>query len=229
MFKTLQLTRLTMLFILAFSAHIVRGQQISDPSQIIKFTPLKLIGISNASVELSYERSTGRNFSTQLMISRLLNRSPWHLEDALHPHINGYRGAIEERLYFSGTSPAGAYIGLEIDFLHSKYKESWNYDLMQQTSDSTFSIVRYEDTLGVKKQNLTINLKFGYQSGGSKLAFDVYLGFGLRHKNVRYEGKTYPEKDIVKQQHPNFFKFSSAEGKYWTISIPLNFKIGYSF
>ena len=48
--------------------------------QLIKLTPLKIVGFHNASIELAYERPTGRDFSTQLMVSYLI---PIAFTDAL--------------------------------------------------------------------------------------------------------------------------------------------------
>ena len=63
--------------------------------QLFKVTPLKLIGIQNASLELAYERPTGEDFSTMLMLSWLLPASLYSPNDDPAPETKGFRFALE--------------------------------------------------------------------------------------------------------------------------------------
>ena len=69
---------------------------LEDTKQLFKFTPLKLIGINNASVEIAYERTKGSDFSSQLMASWLLPISLNSISDNPLPEIKGYRVEFEK-------------------------------------------------------------------------------------------------------------------------------------
>lgn len=72
------------------------GKPLMEYTNILKITPLKLVGILNPAIELSYERRTGPNFSTQLMASYLLPMTIMDIGSAFKPDIKGFRVAIEE-------------------------------------------------------------------------------------------------------------------------------------
>lgn len=201
----------------------------SKYNNIIKFTPLKLTGLVNPALEISYERKTGDYFSTQIMGSYLLPESVLDPVNGFNPNIKGYRLAVEERFYLNKSAPFGPYVGLELNYMKNRYKDIWNFGVKDIFSDTAYNNTNYPDTFGIRKQTFSINLKFGYQLFVKRFSFDFYAGLGLRYKDVRYFDRKNPDDEMEMPRHPNIFYISNLPGKYWTISIPLNFRIGWTF
>ncbi len=196
---------------------------------IFKITPLKLVGIVNPSVELSYERKTGHSFSTQLMASYLLPISVMDIGNDFKPDIKGFRVSLEEKYYFKKSAPLGPYVSFEFNYLNNQYKDVWNFGVKNIYSDTTYNFTNYPDTFGIKKQTYSFNLKFGYQLIVKRLSFDIYGGLGLRYKDVKHFDRINPNDDMEMPRHPNVYYITNLEGKYWTVSIPLNVRIGWTF
>ena len=198
-------------------------------SNIIKITPLKLVDLVNPSIELSYERLTGRSFSTQLMASCLLPINLVGVIKDFNPEIKGFRFSVEEKFYFKKSAPLGPYAGFEFNYLNNQYKDIWNFDVKNTNSGTAYNYTNYSDTFGIKKQTFSFNLKFGYQIITKRLAIDFYAGLGLRYKDVRHFDRINPNDKMEIPGHPNVYYLTNQEGKYWTISIPLNLRIGWTF
>ena len=188
---------------------------------IIKFTPLKLVDLSNPSLEFSYERRTSQNFSTQFMASYLLPTQTMNTGEFKRTNVRGYRFAVEERFYFKKSAPFGPYIGLELDYLNSNYVDNRNFRFVNSFDSAP---------VPVNKQTVSINFKTGYQLIFDQLALDFYAGLGLRYKNIQPQGNI--NLDGIGEANNGFFGdlFAySRPGERLVLSIPLNFRIGWTF
>lgn len=198
-------------------------------SNIVKITPFKTVGLINPSVELSYERRTGRSFSTQLMASYLLPISVMDIGNDFKPGIKGFRASIEEKFYFKKSAPLDPYLGFEFNYLNNQYHDIWHFGVKDIYSDTSYNFTNYPDTFGIKKQTYSFNLKLGYQVIAKRLSFDFFAGLGLRYKDVRHFDRINPKDEMEMPRHPNVYYITNREGKYWTVSIPLSLKIGWTF
>jgi len=189
-------------------------------SNILKITPLKLGGFFNAALELSYERRTSKSLTTQFMASYLLPRSILDFRREYPSYKKGFRVALEEKFYIKKSAPFGQYFAFEIDYLNSRGGFEDNFW-------SVFS--GNEETVTLKKQNYSFNLKLGYQWIIQRVSFDFYAGLGLRYKNVKYLDGTNPNGNSESPSDTGFFTQSNRVGKYWTASAPFNLRIGYTF
>jgi hypothetical protein len=198
-------------------------------STIFKITPLKIVGLINPSIELSYEQRTGRSFSAQIMVSYLLPVSVMDIGNDFKPNIKGFSVSIEEKFYFKKSAPLGPYLSFEFNYLSNQYKDIWNFGVKNIYSDTTYHSTNYPDTFGIKKQTYSFNLKLGYQLIVKRLSFDFYAGLGLRYKDVRHFDRINPKDEMEMPRHPNVYYITNLEGKYWTVSIPLNVRIGWTF
>lgn len=187
---------------------------------ILKFTPLKLLGITNPAFELSYERRTAPSFSTQLMVSYLLPRTVWDFSKPTIINMNGFRTALEEKFYFRKSAPFGPYLGLEFDYLTSRYDDIRSFS----------TISSQPDQVSIKKENYSLNFKFGYQLITKQLSFDCFMGLGLRYKNVKHLNSTNNNGNNDREPpYFNMFYNYSREGKYTVLSMPLNVRVGWTF
>jgi hypothetical protein len=227
-----------MLDTLSFQKFIPPSPIDSTYKSIIKFTPLKLIGLGNPGIEVAYEKWTGKRFSTQLMASWLFPNSLLHAQNNA-TNAFGFRAAIEEKFYLRNNAPKGSYIGFEIDYLQNKYYDTDNFGTPNANLDSSgvniyyndtnFVDSYYSDTYGINKKNISFNIKWGHQIITKRFVFDYYIGLGLRYRNVSHFDRINPNDKWQPNRHFSFYRVFNKEGKYWTVSIPLNFKIGWVF
>lgn len=201
-------------------------------SNMLKITPLKIVADFNPSIELSYERRTGKHFSTQLIASYLIPVGLAQLAydyDAFKPNNKGFRIALEEKYYTLGSAPAGPYWALELDYLKNKYRDRAYFGDKFPYSDSLKPYRNYADSFGIKRQTFNINLKFGCQFVRKHITVDAYVGLGIRYRDVTHFDRINPEDEMESPRHPNVPYNLSREGKYWTVSVPLNVRVGWAF
>jgi len=193
---------------------------------IIKLTPLKILDITNSSVELSYERKTSQLLSSQIMLSYLLPNSLWDIEDDFKPEIRGYKFGFEEKIYFKKSAPLGLYIAFEINHLNSKYK---SLAFFHPATDSLPYLHEYSDSINISKRITNINFKVGYQKIAGKFTFDFYGGIGARYKNVTHLNRINPSDQMSVPIDLNINTLNNSEGKYWVPVFLLNIRIGWLF
>ncbi len=177
---------------------------------------------------MKYERKTSAHFSTQLMVSYIISNSLANLGDNFSPNNRGYRFALEERFYFMKPSPKGIYFSLEFNYLSIDYNAIMNFG-ESNIYDSLYLNTNYSDSISISKQTYSLNVKIGCQFHIKRFTLDVYGGLGLRYKDVTHYDRINPEDEMEMPRHPNFYYYKNLDGKQWTISIPLNVSIGYSF
>ncbi len=201
-------------------------------NNILKFTPLKVVGMVNPSVELAWERKVSEHFALQVMGSWLLPRVLF-ANYKVEPHINGYRFAVEPRYYIDQTF-GGLYFATEIDYLRNDYRigDYFGPDPFQQGFDYYFhnQIATYEE-VGLVKETLSFNLKAGYQTYLSNRIFvDGYFGLGLRYKHTLMYDRPWPQNSACYEDCGiNFFALRDKTGEYFTVSMPFNIRIGFIF
>ncbi len=193
---------------------------------IIKITPLKSIGIVNPGLEISFERKFSNYFTTQLMASYLFSISVWDLNSDFKSNTKGYRFAIEEKYYFKNSAPIGPYISLEFDYLRNQYHDIVNFsdsNILSVTSNNNY----YFDTIGIRKKTYSFNFKLGYQIVIKRFSVDFYAGLGARYKDVVHTDKLKPNDEM--EQVSNIRYITNKNGQFWTISTPLNIRLGWTF
>lgn len=209
-----------------YNPHIIPYEKIKN---IIKFTPFKIIDITNPAIEFSYERKLKSNYSTQVMYSYLLPFDFLSTDFKAIPNVGGNRFSIEGRKYLNNNSRSKEYIGIEMNYMNKKDWSIWSFGVDDIYSDSTYNYTNYLDTFGIKKQTLSLNFKIGFQHYINRFSFEIYTGFGLRFRNVQHFDRLKPEDEMEMPRELNAYYSSIKEGKNITICIPLNFSIGWLF
>jgi hypothetical protein len=92
------------------------------------------------------------------------------------PNIKGYRIAIEEKYYLKKQAPVGSYVSLELNYMKNKYTDILTFGSSRYLFFSPFDSSNIKDTLGIKKQTVSVNFKFGHQLVLNKLSIDLYAG-----------------------------------------------------
>jgi len=224
--KNLAWVLLTLLVMNVYSQH----DTLSSSKNIIKFTPFKIVNLSNPGVEFSYERTTGRKFSTEISTTYLLTSLMQETIKVDSHNEGGFGLAIQEKYYFIKDAPVGLYFALEMNYINTKYGKISSFGLTDlYPPDTTYIDNSYSDTISIHKQTYSINLKFGFQKLFNRFTVDVYAGIGARYKDVIHHDRIDPKDPATNTRHPNFYYYRDEEGKNWRISIPLNVRLGYRF
>ena len=197
----------------------------------LKFAPLNLLDFINTSVEVSYERAISQRFSWQISGAYFLPKRVVDWDEDFNNQSKGGRLRVEGRKYFSQNHRAlnGYYAAVDLSYLHNNYNaihhfgEDWYYE-----PDSIPNIA-YFDTVNVRKQTYTLNVKFGQQTALKRLVLDVYVGIGLKYRDVMHRERINPADELSQPRHPNVIHISDREAHGWTISLPINLKLGYVF
>lgn len=189
----------------------------------IKFTPLKLIGLVNPGLELAYERKTSSKFSTQFMGSLLLDY------EKSNSTLAGFRTSIEEKFFYRKSAPIGPYLSFEINYLQKKYYDTWNFGVEDINYNPDYANTNYSDNYGINKKTLSFNFKWGYQTIIKRFVIDFYTGLGLKYRDVQHFDRINPNDEMEGTLHPNIHFISNRETREWSISLPLNVKVGWIF
>lgn len=182
---------------------------------ILKFTPLKSIDLSNPAIELSYERVFGQNTGMQIMVSQLTS--------LMRPNTRGFRLGFEERFYLKPTAPAGPYVAFEFNYLNTRFQTVTEFGKYQRDTNA------YRDSVRVFKRTYNYNLKLGFQTVYRHFCIDAYIGIGVRLKNTILYDKINPGNVMITPFEPGFEYMSTLEGRYYTMSFPLNVRVGWLF
>lgn len=198
-------------------------------TSILKLTPLRTVSIINSGFEISYEKKLSNSFSTQIMASYLLPVSLWDLGYEFKPEIKGFQIAFEEKYYLKKSAPLGLYMSFEFNYLQNEYSDIGRFAVANIYSDTLYNNTNYTDTIGIRKKTYSFNLKLGYQYIINRFSIDIYAGLGARYKDVIHTDRLKPEDEMEIPGHPNVYYITNKDGQYWTISIPLNIRIGWTF
>lgn len=215
-----------------FYNYNVNNPILTHSKNSFKLTPLKALGLFNPSIQLSYERKLSNHFSLQLGGGFLLPTQAFVENVRYIPHRKGYTSSIEGRYYLNHMF-AGTYLSMSFDYLNSNHQEFKKFIYPPAFPNSPHPDAPYFDTTTVLKQTFTTNFKIGYQQVINHFVFDFYAGLGLRFKQVKYEDMIHEEATEVYFRDSyllaDIFERSNWKGFSNTISIPLNFKVGYLF
>ncbi len=191
----------------------------------VKISPVRLIDFINPGLELSYERLHCRRFSTQLSFAFMTD----FFGKTAYDDYSGYRISLEEKYIFTSSEPVWPYFSAEFVFLNAQIRHTARFAPQEFWDGYLENDVSYFDSFGIDKQTLTFNLKAGIQVYARSFVIDVCAGLGFKHKDVKHFDKTATDDVMDTPRHPTPFHLAIYEGKYNTINIPVNIKIGYAF
>ena len=143
--------------------------------------------------------------------------------------MTGARYSLGIRRYFNENAPKGFYVSMELDYLKTSYDAVLEFYDPDSNIEDSYDYETYADDISIDKQVSTLNFKGGWQMLLNHFAVDVYAGIGVRYKDVVHHGKENPDSIMDNYFEPNYDDITHQEGHIWTISIPLNVKIGYIF
>ncbi len=211
-----------------YKIYAPRKNNLTPYGTILKIAPLKIISDDFPCIEISLEKKTNGYFSTQVMGAYSLPKSAF-FTTILNPKYNGYRFAIEEKVYFKNTAPAGPYIGFELDYKKENFTTNRSFRVGELT-DSTH--IEYDEAFRVHKKTISLNAKAGYQHIIRKrLTIDAYLGVGARYRDVEhlYFSNHVPESMEIPEKGFFLENILSEKGKGGAIALQLSVRLGWAF
>src|SRR5690606_8797522 len=182
------------------------GQNDSNYKNQLKLSPIKIVDLINPGIEINYERKFD-DFSTQLSVA--------YLTDVFgiteFTDFKGFRIALEEKYFLNSKSKKifqkreyfHPYFSASIAFTKTDYKFESSFGLMD--SDTDFVTYEYLDIFGVKKQTMSLNFKYGFQTIYKHWIVDISFGLGLKYKNVKHYDRNNATDQLIKSRHPNVY------------------------
>lgn len=202
---------------------------------LLKFTPLKLGGLHNPSLEFAYERVISSAFGTQASASMLLPYSTLNLFAGGPSFSNsGFRASAEQRYYIKKQAPIGIYVAFETDHLKNRYQAIEHFTPPAErdgnNSGQTLSYdYGYADTITVHKRFWGFHFKFGRQFIKRGFYVDMFTGAGLRIKKVVFYNRINPADVMTNKNHHDAWSYFRQDGTVYAPAFPVNFRIGYRF
>lgn len=197
---------------------------------VIKITPVELIGLATPSFEIGYERFLSSKWSGQATVAYFFSNNYFYFSNGISPQIFGGKLGLEGKYYLKNHN--GGYLGIEVYYTYSKNGDYWDFtDSPLEYGGYSYygDNYWYTDTFTILRQTYNLNIKLGMQQTYKRLSLDMYFGLGARYRDVKHFDKTNPESVMQPTRHPNFFYIFNKESSYWTINIPFNIKIGVHF
>jgi hypothetical protein len=195
----------------------------------IKCTPFKMIDLVNPGLEFSVEKKYSNKWSTQLSAAWLHN----FFNTTALKNFKGFTVGVEEKRFVKKKDPYKAgnpYIALQFMYYNSTYNDVARFGVKSRYQDSIAFLNNYVDSFGVRKQTASLNFKFGVQIPmGENFLWDFSFGVGLKYKDVVHTDRLKPNDDMESPRHFNAYYMASLPGKYVTVNIPFNIKLGVSF
>lgn len=194
---------------------------------IAKATPLQLVDIFNPGLSLSLEvveRKSG--LGTQVSFA-YLKRNQLDLQTRTE-NLKGFRFSFEQKKYFETPAPKGVYLSLGVDYVRTKFIRTVDYNNPEIFG---FGWVRAYN-VPINKTVMGITGKVGFQREFKHIVYELFWGFGLRHRKVIHEIpdtdnlKVYSVDDRFINRLTNGYFFP---GKSIGFAMPMNFRIGYAF
>jgi hypothetical protein len=183
----------------------------------LKFSPLNLADFYFPAIQVSYERLLLKKLSAQVQFGYIIPSS--------YKDQAGFKISAELREYLNYRKYAASYLGFEIFYSNTHY----HYDGYFNSPQDTFHLNGYTDRVKIAKQFCGFNLKFGRQYTFQHFVFEWFFGIGAKYRDVVESERDHPDDVANRPKDFNFWYVGNQPGKSLTVSIPINFKIGYRF
>lgn len=185
-------------------------------NNMIKFTALSPIAYTNASIELSYERKLNYYYSMELSAGYLLPHMLIRKSNDWNPKIKGYQTGVMIKYFKTNRFPYLDYIGFKFNYLNNNYQEYHFKNNVKQFYT-------------IDKQTFSFSLIGSTQILFGRFVLDIYSGIGIRYKVTEHSPQQIDVTNRGECSFINIAAYTNDAGKFWTLSLPFNIKMGYLF
>lgn len=193
----------------------------TSKSHIVKFTPLKVIGLVNPGVEFGYEYAYRDHFSSQVMLSYQLPRTIYSSKNPYIGAARGYRIQYEQKYFPKGNAPFGFYYGLELNYLNHVHHA------LVQFVDRNNDHLWYRDGIKIVRNVFSTSFKIGKQYDFRRFTFEYYFGLGIKYRDIKHLNRKHPNDIIVPHRHWSIYMSMIQPANEFRFSMPLNIRIGW--
>jgi len=212
-------------FIFVIESVNSNAQKNDWPKHQIKFSPVRTINWFSPGLELSYELSY-RRLSTQLSaayLTDIFNTIPRGSD------FSGYRLNLEEKFILKTfvNKKIRSYLSTEIGYnnIDMIVESEFRYVGENEEKEDPY----YWDKCNLHRESIIGNFKYGTQFRTKHIIFDVSIGLGVIHQNVKHSNKRNPDDIITAHYEDLITPLFYDEGKYFVFNFPISVKIGYTF
>ena len=180
----------------------------------IKFSPFRVIDLSNTGMEISYERMHSEKFSTQFSYTfdkDILGFFPFD-------NFRGYRLSVEEKYFFKSVPKYRKYVSVDLVLNNNKYTDEISY------RDSVLGGIGKERFL-IHRKTFSVNIKYGKQFLLKRFIIDGCIGAGIKWRNI-VSDNVHP---LIQSKGIDLISPLRTPGRNLTFNLPINVKIGYIF
>ena len=194
----------------------------------LKISPLKPLGGVLPAIELGYEKFLTKNTSAQITLGYLM-------ENIYYKHNQkGFSIALEAKKYIGLDNRF--YVSLETGFYHRHSDEGGSFE-SKTLLDSNNSPLVYGESFSAIYNQLNLIPKFGIRAPlGKKIILDAYFGIGIKWINITHKNRTYLNDQMIFPFYENVlipnevgYPTTIVNGNVFTVKIPFNIRIGYTF
>lgn len=181
----------------------------------LKLSGLRAINILNPGIEISYERISGNNFSTQLSSGIATNIIGTPFEK-----LRGYNIGFEEKYFFKKSSKTWKYISLALSHSDIKYQE-------KTSGNDPITNLPVVDTFTIARKTTSLALNYGIQFYKRHFVLDIDLGAGLKYRTVKHHDRTLEYKGP--REPFDLHRAANVERNGFVFHLPINVQLGYRF
>lgn len=194
----------------------------------LKISPFKPLSTVLPTIELSYEKQLTSYTSAQVTVGYLMENI------YLKNNQKGFLISLEAKKYNEINNRF--YFSLEAGYYHRHSDEGSLFE-SNTLVDSNNSPLKYSEAYSNVYNQVYLVPKIGKRTSlGKNFVFDIFFGVGIKWINVKHNNRNFPNDKMPYQKisHifvPNEVGYYSTikQGNVFTIKVPLNFRIGYTF
>ena len=193
---------------------------------ILKLPLANFLDLNSPNLQVGIEQRLDKHNSIQLLAGFSVDPNLINAQRNWYSVFNGYRIKGEYRRYFHIRKRTSFY--LAADLFYTAYS-TYTYDSF--TSAATGA--GYIEHFTLRKKMFGSDVKWGVQKQvGQHFMFETFVGLGYKYKIATQTGRNNPYDQRAPQPPAadiNLFAITNMAGSYGTVSMPLNFVIGYTF
>lgn len=190
---------------------------------LLKIAPFNMVAnFSNPSIMVGAEVKNNSSFSTNFYLG--------YGFEGLYQYgdnYKNYRFTIEQRKYLRNVVFNGTYVGFEIDYFNTKYRDNLEYTVDNQVSKDYDDWEYKEEIFDFNKKVTNYSAKLGYQFKMGKIYIDLISGLGLRFKKTVINNNPHYKVTFRKWRHPTIFDFHNQIGAVSGANLALGVRLGF--
>jgi hypothetical protein len=191
----------------------------------VKTSVLSLINPFFNSVSVGLEKHYGTRYSTQVNYRRFTG-----LREA--SFVKGLRGwglSLEQKYFFKQSGNLRVYVSAELGHDLMNYRTTDFFNPRYRFDSLYNDAYTYADTYRISRSISYLQAKLGFQQSFQHFFIELYGGLGLAYRKVHHSYRNNVNDIPLTKIDFDIAASLNAPGEFTTLTVPLNFCIGYRF